>query len=441
MSEFRDLSMLGQNVVRSYDQGRERRRVSDSRQLFGQAAQGDQTALKGLYETDPDAAYKLDGEQKQESKAMHQEVADLMWRGASALKASPAEAKAQVYQMVVGELRKNPNAGDWLADLPEQYDPATVDPVVEGIIAKAGMYQPQEAFSNAGQGFMMGNRGSSKQIEGYQEAKAQPKGQAMPQPQKLNDEQIAQGANAMIQSGKTPEETEAWIIQQQSAPDFQSAPSRASPQPSKPQRAPSGYRFTGAGDLEPIPGGPAARKGAAEPRQNSPAARKTTEDQNKAAGYARRMELSLSDVSRYEKADPSSNRPGLGIAMLDAVPNSIANYGKSEARQNIEAAQMDALDAALTLNTGAAYTKEQLASLAKAYFPQPGNTANVVEEKKKRLQNLIDTARTRAGSAYVAPNAPTEADASMKIPPLDGDGLTAEEQKELEAYRKQFGKK
>lgn len=91
------------------------------------------------------------------------------------------------------------------------------------------------------------------------------------------------------------------------------------------------------------------------------------------------MEQALKHIAQASAIDPNANRPGLLNAVVDMLPDAAGNYFKSTGRQNVEAAQLDALDAALTLNTGAAYTKEQLRGLAKSYFPQPGNTPEVIK--------------------------------------------------------------
>lgn len=65
---------------------------------------------------------------------------------------------------------------------------------------------------------------------------------------------------------------------------------------------------------------------------------KTTEDQNKSAGYALRMEKALRDVAASEQIDPSANKPGAGIALLNMLPDALSNYAKSPERQNVEAA-------------------------------------------------------------------------------------------------------
>lgn len=151
---------------------------------------------------------------------------------------------------------------------------------------------------------------------------------------------------------------------------------------------PTGYRprSDGAG-LEAIPGGPA----------DKPRDAKLTEDQAKAAGYAVRMQNALSQLDSIGKENPGATRPGAGTALLNMLPEGAANMMRPEGRQRVEAAQLDALDAALTLNTGAAYTREQLQGLSRSYFAQPGDSDKVAAEKQLRLGSLIETARLRAG--------------------------------------------
>lgn len=159
-----------------------------------------------------------------------------------------------------------------------------------------------------------------------------------------------------------------------------------------------------------------------EVQQQAARNKPVTEDQSKSAGYALRMERALESIDKSAKTNPGADRPGFGIAAIDALPESIGNYLKPAERQNIEAAQLDALDAALTLNTGAAYTKEQLFGLRKAYFPQPGDDESTILAKKERLGGLIDTARIRARQAYPgqgtgspAPSAPSASGNRVRI--------------------------
>lgn len=155
-------------------------------------------------------------------------------------------------------------------------------------------------------------------------------------------------------------------------------------------KPPAGYRWAAGGKLEPIPGGPAAD------------GKPLTEDQAKSAGYALRMDNALKLIDDIGKTNPGAIRPGLLTAANNALPEGLANQIRPEARQRVEAAQLDALDAALTLNTGAAYTREQLQGLSRSYFAQPGDDDKTVADKGNRLQSLIDTARLRAGEKGAA---------------------------------------
>lgn len=157
-------------------------------------------------------------------------------------------------------------------------------------------------------------------------------------------------------------------------------------------KPPAGYRWTQGGALEPIPGGPAdpaTQKGGAP-----------TEDERRSAGLAVRMEAALKRVGEVTAKNASAAKPELTAEIARGVPligEPLANTITSEDRQRVDTAQIDALDAALTLATGAAYTKEQLKGLAKSYFPQIGDDTQTVADKKERLAQVIETARIRAG--------------------------------------------
>jgi hypothetical protein len=74
------------------------------------------------------------------------------------------------------------------------------------------------------------------------------------------------------------------------------------------------------------------------------------------------------------------------------------NYATPELRQRTAAAQLDILDAALTLGTGAAYNKEQLEAYRQSYFPQIGDGPGTVADKQERLRVLLEAAKAKAGS-------------------------------------------
>lgn len=80
-----------------------------------------------------------------------------------------------------------------------------------------------------------------------------------------------------------------------------------------------------------------------------------------------------------------------------------SNYMVSPARRRVVSNNLDMLDAALWLSTGAAYNKEQLRNLSKAYFPQPGDDPKTLKDKNGKLNNLIQSARTRASMGLTTP--------------------------------------
>lgn len=154
-------------------------------------------------------------------------------------------------------------------------------------------------------------------------------------------------------------------------------------------RPPSGYRWTADGSLEAIPGGPAGKSAVA------------TEGERKAATLLTRLQASQNQLSAAVKDDPSAVKPGLianGLRTIgaEAAANSMA---VSPARQRVEAAQLDILDAALTLGTGAAYTREQLEGYRKSYFPQIGDEPPAIKDKEQRLKTVIEAAKIAAGRA------------------------------------------
>jgi len=199
-------------------------------------------------------------------------------------------------------------------------------------------------------------------------------------------------------------------------------------------KPPTGYQWKDPNDpnagLTFIPGGPG------DPQVKASA--NPTEDERKAAGYMNRIQLGQDTLTSITSRNPDAAKQSLlqrGASMLPVFGDDLSNLAASTDRQRVEAAQLDMLDAALTLNTGAAYTREQLKGLTKSYFPQIGDDPATIEDKTSRLNALIETARIRAGRA-----APQGQQAAPQATPAQGGGLSAQEQAELESLRKQFGR-
>lgn len=164
------------------------------------------------------------------------------------------------------------------------------------------------------------------------------------------------------------------------------------PVPEKGPNAPAGYRYKADGGLEPIPGGPAA----AGPKNAN-----ISEGERKAAALGTRLEGSLRELASIPL---NEQKPGVMETVAGVAGETAANLARSSDRQRADSAQLDALDAALTLATGAAYTKEQLQNLRKSYFPQLGDSEANRKAKEKRFEMIVKTARIAAGRAEPAIN-------------------------------------
>jgi hypothetical protein len=122
-----------------------------------------------------------------------------------------------------------------------------------------------------------------------------------------------------------------------------------------------------------------------------------TEGERKASTLLQRLQFSEQQVKDVLKKYPEATKPEYLPTFVEGFSETGANLLKSEPRQQIETAQMDLLDAALTLGTGASYTKEQLKGYRESYFPQIGDSPNTIKDKEARLSNIIEAAKIAAG--------------------------------------------
>lgn len=124
-------------------------------------------------------------------------------------------------------------------------------------------------------------------------------------------------------------------------------------------------------------------------------AKAPTEGERKDASLAVRLEGALRELGSLpaEAQKPSVFEKALSFS------DTAANAVRSPDRQRANAAQLDALDAALTLGTGASYNKEQLEGMRTSYFPQIGDSKDAIKAKNDRFQAVVNSARLRAGRA------------------------------------------
>lgn len=132
------------------------------------------------------------------------------------------------------------------------------------------------------------------------------------------------------------------------------------------------------------------------------------EGERKSATLASRLNFSVGQMNEAIGLDPKAAMPNTTaeiarfVSRTDFLPNKL----NTEQRQIVEAAQEDILDAALTLGTGAAYSREQLAGYKKSYFPQLGDSPSTVKTKQERLNNLLKSAEVASGRAASQITAP-----------------------------------
>lgn len=163
----------------------------------------------------------------------------------------------------------------------------------------------------------------------------------------------------------------------------------SAPAAPKEDKAPSGYRFTKTGELEAIPGGPAAK--VKEP---------TVAEQN-ATYNINRVLNAATEIKNITAKDPNALAPGAAEATARSMgAEGAANVARSSNRQIVYGAQRDALDALLYLATGAAYNKEQLQGAWDSYMPAYTDDTATKTAKQARLGTLLEDAKTRAGKAW-----------------------------------------
>lgn len=136
---------------------------------------------------------------------------------------------------------------------------------------------------------------------------------------------------------------------------------------------------------------------------------KSTEAERTAGFLASRLADSLSNLTSISSTSPSAGKPGLTETVAGVFGAEAANASRGAERQQVVANQLDILDAALTLGTGAAYTPDQLRNYRDTYFPKLTDKPETVTAKGQKLLALLRAAKIKAGNA-----APPALDAAIR---------------------------
>lgn len=169
-----------------------------------------------------------------------------------------------------------------------------------------------------------------------------------------------------------------------------------------------------------------ARGAAAEKPERAP-----TEDQSKAANFARRMELAMGDLSEVEKAgyDRTSTLASARAAGPDAA-NSSEGQRYSNAEKNFASAN-------LRKESGAVIGKDEMAAQEKLYFPRFGDSPGTVEQKKRNREQAFQGMKGAAGAQYAKVPLVSSGSPESVIKP---QSITKpEEEDEYQAWKKAQG--
>jgi hypothetical protein len=130
---------------------------------------------------------------------------------------------------------------------------------------------------------------------------------------------------------------------------------------------------------------------------------KITESQGKAGVFGSRAENAHAVLNRLEEG---INRPGLaakqgveGVYGIGGGLGVIGNSMLSADQQKVDQAQRDFVNSVLRLESGAAISPTEFDSARKQYFPQPGDTPEVVAQKRANREAEINGLKVMAGPA------------------------------------------
>jgi hypothetical protein len=159
-----------------------------------------------------------------------------------------------------------------------------------------------------------------------------------------------------------------------------------------------------------------------------------SEGERKAGFMANILDKNILQMQNALGVDPTAVKPNVPASIVSAIAgeNVLSRSITPAQRQIVEDSQLDVLDAALTLRTGAAYTREQLLGMRGTYFPRIGDDPETVKAKQGRLETLLS-------SAYIAAGRATPDRVSATPPTTTPTGLPSQSAIDAEIARRQKG--
>lgn len=149
---------------------------------------------------------------------------------------------------------------------------------------------------------------------------------------------------------------------------------------------------TGQWEAPDLDGGAAAPASAAG---NPYATGKFNNEQGKAAGFSDRMLGSEQTLRELEGINS-----GFGGGLAGTVSRWTPNGMKSADRQRFEQAKRDFVNAQLRRESGAAISQKEFDNADAQYFPQPGDSADVIAQKRTNRQRAVEAMAREGGPSY-----------------------------------------
>lgn len=128
---------------------------------------------------------------------------------------------------------------------------------------------------------------------------------------------------------------------------------------------------------------------------------KLTEAQSKAASFGARAERSHELLNQIE-SEGNIDVSGYETQLRSELPKWLGG-ARSPEEQLLRAAKLGFVASVLRKESGAAVTPQEFESYSQIYFPQPGDSPQVLAEKRAQRELFIDGMKKSAGAAWTPP--------------------------------------
>ncbi|CAB4147891.1 hypothetical protein UFOVP1614_21 [uncultured Caudovirales phage] len=163
--------------------------------------------------------------------------------------------------------------------------------------------------------------------------------------------------------------------------------------------APSAAMPSAASPTSVVPGG--ANAPAAVRFGPKSTAENLTEAQGKSTGFALRAKQAsdiLDIVGKDGKIQPGVlKRVGESVPLVGEGLGTMLNFTQSAPEQRVEQAQRSFVNAILRQESGAAINESEFNNAKKQYFPQPGDSKDVIEQKRLNRETAVKSLEVAAG--------------------------------------------